>query len=143
MQGLKKPDKLFKPSYLFVAFMTALILLNSLDLLKETVIIREFKKSLPFRFLGLKFAGLENTFRDIPYIGYYTDKDLNEKQNAAQFAQAQYILAPTILDLNNTDHEFILFDCTATDKALKKIREIHAAAIKKNDFGIILTRKIK
>ena len=143
MQSFQKPNKLLKSSYLFVFIVIVLILLNSLDLLKETVIIREFKKSLPFRFLGLKFAGLESVFRDIPYIGYYTDKDLNEKQNAAQFAQAQYILAPAILDLNNTNHEFILFDCTAEDKALKKIKEIHAVPIKKNDFGIILARKIK
>ncbi len=50
-------------------------------------------------------------------------------------------LAPTILELNNLDHEYILFDCSTDQVAADKIEEINALAIKRNKFGIILARK--
>jgi hypothetical protein len=81
---------------------------------KQMTKIHKQKESTPFYFCGFKFMGLEGIFRDIPYAGYYTDKDLSLKQNAAEFGQAQYVLAPTILDLNNTDYEFLIFNCDRT-----------------------------
>ena len=98
------------------------------------------RKLIPYTFLGFKFSGLSELFRDhkIDYVSYYTDKDLSVNQHLAQFSQAQYIVAPIILDLNNTKHEFILFDCTSEEKAFTKIKEIGAVALRKNKFGIIL-----
>ena len=129
-----------------VAFLALALLLaafDSIDLLKKLAKTQYERQRHPFYFSGLKFSGLEDTLKNVDYIGYYTDKDLNLKENAAQFSQAQYILAPTILDLNNTSHTFILFDCTNEKKAMSKIKQVHAIAIKKNRFGIILARKIQ
>ncbi len=86
--------------------------------------------------------GLTDMLRGVEYVGYFTDKDLTDKTNAAQFSQAQYILAPVILDLNNTQRDFIIFDCTTPDVALEKIKEIDAVPLVKNKFGIILARKL-
>ena len=80
-------------------------------------------------------------FNGIKYVGYYTDKSLDVNQNAAEFAQAQYVLAPTILDLNNLNHEYILLDCSAEDIAFEKIKEIHAIPFKKR-LGLILAKRL-
>ena len=76
-------------------------------------------------------------------IGYYTDKDLNQKQPAMQFAQAQLVLAPAILDtdINNPRHQFILFDCTTEKKALQKIQALGLIPLKRNNRGIILAKR--
>ena len=144
--ALKNPlplDKYLNLRYLFALAIILTITLNTADLIKETYKIEKQRESIPFYFSGFKFLGLEDIFRGVSHAGYYTDKDLSVKQNAAQFAEAQYILAPTILDFNNTDREFILFDCTTEEKALEKIRQIRAIPLKKNEHGIILARKIK
>ncbi|MFA5059162.1 MAG: hypothetical protein WC676_00845 [Candidatus Omnitrophota bacterium] len=112
-------------------------------LIKETTKNQQLRQNVPAQFLGYKFAGLEETLRDVRYIGYYSDKSLDDRVFAAQFAQAQYILTPAILDFNNTDHDFILFDCSTEDIAMRKIKQIGAVPLKKNQFGIILARKIK
>jgi len=128
-------QSLFFPVALFV------ILANAAAFLKETYQDRQNRKMAFYYFSGIKFSGLEAMFRDIPFAGYVTDKDLSQKQNAAQFSQAQYVLAPTILDLNNTAHEFTFFDYTNKEKAMVKIKDIGAVPIKQNAFGIILARK--
>ncbi|VAW15103.1 hypothetical protein MNBD_BACTEROID05-671, partial [hydrothermal vent metagenome] len=58
-----------------------------------------------------------------------------------QFAQAQFMVVPTILELNNPDHKYLLFDYEKEADAFKKIKEINAVALKKNKFGIILAQK--
>ena len=137
------PKKLLSPFILFAFLALSVIAVNLAGLSKEMVEIHRQRKLIPFYFSGFKFLGLEDVFRGVAYAGYYTDKDLSLKQNSAQYAQAQYILAPTIVDLNNTTHLFTLLDCTGEEKAFEKIKEIHAVAIKKNAFGVVLARKIK
>ena len=44
-----------------------------------------FYINLPFYFIGIKFAGLEKVLKNVEYIGYYTDRDLSKKSEAAQF----------------------------------------------------------
>lgn len=129
--------------YLFCVLTLGLILFNFFFFLPTAWSNIQFRKHVPFGFSGFKFVGLHDEFRNIRYVGYYTDKDMSLNQNAAQFAQAQYVLAPVILDLNNVEREFLILDCTSEAKALEKIKEIKALPLKKNQFGIILARKFK
>lgn len=92
-------------------------------------------------FPGLKFSGLEEILAGVTAVGYITDKDLSVKENQLQFSQAQYVLAPLILDVNSLRHEFLLFDCTSEEKALAAIKAIGAVPLKRNQYGIILARK--
>lgn len=96
------------------------------------------RQRAPYTFLGDRFRGLETLIGKAPIAGYYTDKNLDDKVNAMQLAQAQLILTPIILDLNNTGHEFVIFDCTSPAAALKKIKDIGAQPLKANRYGIIL-----
>jgi hypothetical protein len=114
------------------------ICLNTASLAKEIARMRQVRVQLPYIFMGHKFSGLDNILKDSTHIGYFTDKDMNDRLNALQFAQAQYILTPVILERNNTDHAYILFDCEDEQNALKKMKELGAVPLRKNRFGIIL-----
>lgn len=136
--------KYFKPSFLYIAIAFLIVAFNSYELWVDTFKVAKQRKEIPFFFSGFKFLGLEEIFHHTAYVGYYTDKDLpHDKLAAAEFGQAQYILAPTILDLNNLNHEFILFNCSSEKIAFEKIKEIKALPMKRNSFGVILARKIQ
>lgn len=97
---------------------------------------------IPYTFTGDRFLGLTTFIGKAPAIGYYTDKNIDQDSRAAmQFAQAQLTLAPTLLDLNNVDHEFIIFDCSSPQIAIKKIQEAGLVPLKANPQGLILTRR--
>ena len=131
-----------KSQCLFAGALLVVLGINLIQLTADIQGIKNKKAKLVLNFLGIQFAGLEEVLKDVEHIGYYTDKNMENTRNAAQFAQAQYTLAPIIVDLNNTDHEFILFDCTDEPRALRKIKEINAVPLKKNQYGIILAQKI-
>ena len=139
--------RIFKPFFLaftgrniFLILSFLILFTNSQSLKKDILSRQEIRQQIPYIFHGIKFSGLKEILGNTEYIGYYTDKDLDNTQDAMQFAQAQYVLAPTILDFNNTNHQFILFDCSSETVALNKIQEIKAIPIRKNQFGIILAR---
>lgn len=128
------------PPFIFLVGSLIVITINMTELLVDVTTIEQRKTYIPFYFQGFKFSGLDDILKDVKYVGYYTDKDLTVTHHLAEFAQAQYIVAPVILDLNNTKHKFILFDCTSEGKAFTKIREIGAIALRKNKYGIILAQ---
>ena len=129
-------------SLLFWLPATVLFLYNGLSLSLALSRAEALKKVIPFYFQGLKFGGLQDVFARVDSVGYYTDRDLKKDEAASQFSQAQYIVAPVILDLNYTDHDFILLDCTSEDIAYRKIKEIGAIPLRKNQYGVILARRI-
>jgi len=125
---------------LFLAIAILLLAFNLQTLFNKLQDMRKVRQKIPFLFMGYKFSGLKDILADTQIMGYYTDKDLDAKGPALQFAQAQYILAPVILDLNNIDHEFILFDCSRPEIAQDKIKEFGMIPLRKNQFDIILAK---
>lgn len=108
----------------------------------ELSTLYQARTAAPFFFAGNKFSGLDDILKGETHVGYWTDRDIKVDQNGALFAQAQLILAPAILDLNNTTHRYTLFDCDNPKQALAKIREIHAAPVKVNNMGVILSVRL-
>ena len=128
---------------LLIAGSLIVLLANTAALTRGMVHIQQTRKNSPYVFLGKKFTGLREMLKNTTSVGYYTDKNLDDNLSARQFAQAQYTLAPIVLDLHNTDHEFIIFDCDNEAAAVAKMKEIPAVPIKRNNFGIILARNLK
>jgi len=91
----------------------------------------------PLHSLGYQFIGLENVFKNIRTVGYYTDKNLNNPLAIAQFEQAQYMLAPTVLDLNHTQYHWVILDCTSPQAAIEALQRLKLTPVKAN-HGIIL-----
>ncbi len=123
---------------LFILVMALSLLMNLPSLNKEIKQVSLLRKHLPYTLAGNKFTGLERIFKNVEMVGYYTDKSMDTNRYAMQFSQAQYALAPTILDLNNTDYSLILFDCTSPQVAINKMKEVGAIPLIKNPYGIIL-----
>src|ERR1700679_218429 len=121
-------------------FLTCLILAAVFDLLgayTQAITQIQDHTTIPLHSLGYQFMGLENVFKGVRTVGYYTDKDLNDPLAVAQFEQAQYMLVPTILDLNHTQYHWVIFDCTSPQTALGAIKQLGLTPVKIN-HGIIL-----
>lgn len=137
-------NPLKKKSLSQIIWITGLSLItavNTYQLILEQQKLNRLKPLLASQFTGEKFSGLENILKSQKYVGYYTDKNLKDIQNDKQFAQAQLVLAPSILDINNTNHEYTLLDCTSLKTALQIMKEANITPVKKNRFGIILAKK--
>jgi hypothetical protein len=132
----------------FLSLLVLCILVNSYQLTLR--ILQHSQKESSF--LGDQFKELSPLFTKarVRKVGYYTDKNMEETlarsplekaqytRAMAQFEQAQYILAPVVLDLNNLSHSFIIFDCNSPQIALQKINDLGLKPIQMNNLGIIL-----
>jgi hypothetical protein len=121
-------------------FLTALVLAAVFNLCQAyTQAIHQLqdRTTIPLHSLGFQFMGLENVFKGVRTVGYYTDKDLGKTLAIAQFEQAQYMLAPTVLDLNHTQYHWVIFDCTSPQIALENIKRLGLTPMKARN-GIIL-----
>ncbi len=122
----------------FVLIFFILIAINVIQLTTQVIHHQQHSKDLQLHNLGDQFKGLEQIFNKMPKVGYYTDKDLNNTLAIAQFEQAQYHLAPTVLDLNHTDYPVVIFDCTTAQIAMEKIKELGMTPVKASNFGVII-----
>lgn len=98
------------------------------------------RQERPYIFLGYKFLGLQEILVGHERIGYLTDKDMDERVAAMEFAQAEYALAPVTLDLNNPAYEYILLNFSHPAPALAKVKELGLVVWKQNQFGVILAK---
>ncbi len=129
--------------FLFSLILAVFIVFNSFHLSLGIKKLHLERQRAPFQFYGFKFSGLPQFLKGVVSLGYYTDKDMADKNHAAQYAQAQYALAPLILDLNYGEHDFILFDCSDEKTAMKKIKSLGLIPLKRNQFGILLAKRIR
>lgn len=125
---------------IFWAGVVCVFALNIVSQTKELDRMSRQRAKTHHIFLGDRFRGLEPFIDRAAVIGYYTDKSLDDPISARQFAQAQLVLAPTMLALNNTRQRFIIFDCSRPAVAAQKIQEIGAVPLRANPYGIIFAR---
>ncbi|GEM_PF-2250788 len=120
---------------IFLFLCTTLIIFNACQL------IQTLTPDRPVRFAGIKFSGLENILKQETHVGYITDLNLKETAPLAEYEQAQYVLAPTILDVNNPDHRFLIVNCSSDASAFSKLKDIGARPLTRNNFGVILAMR--
>jgi hypothetical protein len=126
---------------LFILCLGTIVIYNSIKFNEERKHIQLLKKLIPHQIIGHKLTGLENYTRGIEIMGYFTDASAEDEEQSKLFSYAQYILAPTILDYNNLDHEYTLLVCRSQQAALAVMNQIHAEAYKQNKYGMILARR--
>lgn len=113
-------------------------LLSTISLGARTINQLTHPSTMPLHSLSAQFEGLQKVFANVPRAGYYSDKNMDIPIAIAQFEQAQFMLAPTVLELNNTSYPLIIFDCTTPQIALAKIKELKLTPISASNTGIIL-----
>ena len=101
-------------------------------------IIQHQQNPPTFHTMGNQFEGLQSIFTHVRRAGYYTDKNTENPAVMAQFEQAQYVLAPTVLVLNKTDYPLVILDCSSSEVALNKIKEFGLKPLKVTDVGLAL-----
>jgi hypothetical protein len=126
------------PRAVFLAVVGLVLMAGTVHTARELNKYCAVRRTVPFSFYGDVFNGLGEVLRDEKYIGYFTDKDIKEPKYGAQFEQAQLALAPLILDLNNTHHRFVIFDCQNEKECWRKIKDINAQALKRSTLGTVL-----
>ena len=135
----KTPFSLFL-KYAVLILCSVIVAVNAVGLGRELGSVNKIRRVMPFYFPGMKFAGLESFFEGTMRVGFYTDKNIKQDETAMVFAQAQLVLAPVILELDNLNRRYIIFDCADEQHALNKIMEIGARPIKKKG-GLILAER--
>ncbi|NCB03850.1 MAG: hypothetical protein EOM67_17095 [Spirochaetia bacterium] len=126
---------------IFTSILLLFLSINLFTFIKEIGPYEKFRPYLAQQFSGHNFSLFQPVLENVAIIGYYTDKDLNVLETNKQFSQAQYVLAPTILDAHNTEHRYIIFDCSHLAVAIEKMKTINATPIKISPSGIILAEK--
>jgi hypothetical protein len=100
------------------------------------------RSAQPFVFTGQSFEQLKSLFDGERIIGYISDRDMNDKNIGAHFAQTQLAMAPIILDLNNPRHRFLILDCQDESFALTVMQNARARPLKRSNTGIIIAERI-
>ena len=101
-------------------------------------LFRTLTPDRPVNFSGLKFSGLGDVLKNETLIGYTSDLDIKETKPLAEYEQAQYMLAPIILDVQQPFHKFVIINCSNDNAALAKLKELNARPLLRNQFGVIL-----
>ena len=126
---------------IFLTAMFIIIVFNIKQFYARINKISNNKIPINRKFPGIMAKTLLPLVKNHEIIGYYTDKEIYNNKNNAIFTQAQFILAPTILDYTNLNHELVLINCSKLNIALKKLKELKARPIKIHPAGIILAKR--
>lgn len=128
-------------TFLVIAFFMSSII-NWYTQKPEIDRIKGLRKLIPNQIIGYQFEALAADLENVQYLGYFTDKDLEKDDAAAKlFSYAQYILAPSVLELNDLSHRYILFVCSKESIAWDKIKELNLEPYRRNKYGMVLARK--
>ena len=114
---------------------------NLFPLYYEIQRINIFKQYFDHHLLGFQFDGLKEFVGDTPVMGYFTDLDIEDQKNLKLFSEAQFLLAPTILDLNNLTHRYTFFVCSNEKIAWLLIKKLNLMPLRRNRFGMILAER--
>lgn len=126
--------------FISLPFLIVLIL-NIIGSKNELQVLHKAKQIMPHKNIGSEFEGLKPDLKNYTSISYYSDNLTNNDKSKELLAQAQYALAPTILDDKNLDHELLLLVCSNPAIALQKAKELGYTPLKANNKGMILARK--
>jgi hypothetical protein len=90
---------------------------------------------------GIQYADLKKGLEGVRDAGFLTGGSETAEGNDGQLMLAQYILAPTVLDLNNPAHRYNVLDCSTPQEALGMLKIIDAKPLYVNAFGKILAER--
>jgi hypothetical protein len=122
----------------FLVIIALIITFGSVQAVRELIKVTELRQQNPFVFAGEAFAGAKSIIKDEKHVSYITDKDLAADKNIAEFSQAQFSLAPVILDLNNPNHRFLIINCDSPQRAKAVLQYYKARPVRQNNLGVIL-----
>ena len=128
--------------WLFIVCLLTLTVTNAVVTWQEVITVSNYKKIVPYNNIEYKFTNLREIIQGQEFIGYYSDDtQLKDENNAKAYSHAQFALAPTVVELNNLNHKYILLVCSNEKLALEKMVEIGAVPLRRNKFGMMLVER--
>lgn len=122
----------------------ALLILSNIFYSVLFTVLKQSKRKQKYIEPGTQFANFEKILSKVAVVGYITDKEIGSREKIDEaFLQAQYYLAPSILDVNNKSLVFHILDSTNVEFIKKVVVELKAARITNNEYGqalIVRTR---
>ncbi len=118
----------------------AVLAWNSVSLVREFHRTFQKRRAHPYVFLGDQFPALRDVLAGTEKIGYCTDQSLDVRRHAMQFSQAQYALAPVILEFNNPDHPFVILDYADPAGAARTIAKEGLIPLRRSPLGPVLAQ---
>ncbi len=91
---------------------------------------------------GREFADFREKLAEVKRVGFLTNKDMSSEGNDGQFLAAQYMLAPIILDLDNSSHPFTILDSTGLISSFDTMNKLGLEPAHINEYGKVLAKKI-
>ncbi len=119
------------------------VVISLVQLGGRTLHEQQSKSQFALHSLAYQFIPLQGVFKNIARAGYYTDKNLDIPLVVAQYQQAQYILAPTVFEINNTDLPLIIMDCSTPQVAIEKMKELNLVPLTQSPTGLFLAANPK
>jgi len=125
---------------LIIALTVIFIVSNAFFL--TVFILRKYSENLgEYLEPGSQFSSFKKELVGIKRAGYLTDKDMSRKNNDGFFLQAQYYLAPTILELNKVNDEFNIIDSLDLTFIISTMRSLNSKRVANNEFGQALIKR--
>ncbi len=92
---------------------------------------------------GTQFETFKPFLKNEKRAGYLTSKAITREDNDGILLQAQYFLAPTILELQDDSHLFSIIDSEDPPYIVKTIKTLNAMRTTNNEYGqaLLLRRK--
>jgi|GEM_PF-561698 len=90
---------------------------------------------------GIEFADLKERLQGVRQAGFLTEAESSAEGNDGRFLLAQYMLAPTMLDLNNPTHRYNVLHCATPQAAIGIMKIIGAKPVYVNIFGKIIAER--
>jgi|GEM_PF-1612168 len=123
---------------LIVIIASGILTINLIRTLQVVGDLQAKRRIKPYSFIGDQFAPIKAILKNESRVGYWSDRSLDDRQAAALLAQAQYVLTPSILELNALDHHFVIFDCRNKQDQINIIRTLGLKPLKISPAGFIL-----
>jgi hypothetical protein len=140
MNWQKLKDQFTTAQLFFIVAVFSLILLNNIAFGFEIKRILSYKKVIPHQNIGYKFAGLKEYIPNST-IGYFTDGDLADHETLKLLSQAQYRLAPIVLDYSSIKYEYMLIVVKDSQNAVRFMEKLNLEPLLRNNFGVILAKR--
>ena len=125
-----------------VILLTSIMVTVNLFYLVLNAVIRLKDKNTYLYEPGYQFTGIKSRILGIKKVGYLTNRNMSSEKNDPEFLQAQYMLAPTILDLNNAEHKFIILDYTDLKYMYYQMKTLNAMPLFDQFGKVLVIRKI-
>ena len=129
------------PKNIFFILICGTIFFNLLELpliFKNFIQYRPLIAQYP---IGAKFIPFKDIFPHTQFVSYVSDSNVHSAIGNKEFTQAQYALAPIVLDGESTNHLYILINCSSQQKAFEELIKIKATPLKTNNRGLIAAQR--